>query len=268
MQKRNVVKLSGQRNRKNKGVNMSEEQDNTAFEAVNQATGQNNALEVGQDEGADLQESSTEDWEAQAKYHQSEKDKLFAENQQLKQYEKVGKFLESRPDLVKGLMSEVSGQPNTTQERVTLKPDEFDPWEAYNDPSSASYKFRMQEMQETINGAVDQAVGGIKAQQGRTTLQSELMSKGLNEEEVSSFFEFADKHPSEYGLDNVLKMWQAVSQPTQGGERENPLDKIRQTQASPQAAGVLQGQQPERKNEDEEMWKGVLNSTRVGNRIP
>ena len=63
-------------------------------------------------------------------------------------------------------------------------------------------------------------------------------------------------------------MWQAVSQPAQEGERENPLDKIRQTQSAPQAAGVLQGQQPERKSEDEAMWESVLNSTRVGNKIP
>ena len=235
---------------------MSNEQDNIAFHAMNQATGQQDVLKVGQDEGTEAQESSDVDWEAQAKYHQSEKDKLYAEHTELK--EKVKEFLDSRKE---------SGQPSAP-EKVSLKPDEFDPWEAYNDPSSKSYQFRMQEMQETINGAVEQAVGGIQAQQGRSNLQSDLTAKGLNEEQITSFFEFADKHPSEYGLDNVLKMWQAVSQPAQGGERENPLDKIRQTQASPQAAGVLQGQQPERKSEDEAMWEGVLNSTRVGNKIP
>ena len=247
---------------------MSNEQDNIAFDAMNQATGQQDALGVGQDEGTEAQENSTTDWEAQAKYHQSEKDKLFARNQELEQYEKIGKFLESRPDVAQTVLNEVSGQPKAQEARVALKPDEFDPWEAYNDPSSKSYKYRMQEMQETINGAVDQAVGGLQAQQGRTNLRADLANKGLNEQQMDSFFEFADKHPSEYGLDNVLKMWQAVSQPTQGGERENPLDKVRQTQASPQAAGVLQGQQPERKSEDESMWEGVLNSTRVGNRIP
>ena len=247
---------------------MSNEQDNVAFDAMNQATGQQDALGVGQDEGTEVQEDSTTDWEAQAKYHQSEKDKLFARNQELEQYEKIGKFLESRPDVAQTVLNEVSGQPKAQVERIALKPDEFDPWEAYNDPSSKSYKFRMQEMQETINGAVDQAVGGLQAQQGRTNLRADLANKGLNEQQMESFFEFADKHPSEYGLDNVLKMWQAVSQPTQGGERENPLDKIRQTQASPQAAGVLQGQQPERKSDDEAMWEGVLGSTRVGNKIP
>ena len=218
---------------------------------------------VGQDEGTNNEESLTQDWEAQAKYHQSEKDKLYVENQQLKQYEKVGKFLESRPDLVQNLMSEV-GQPNDKPQRVTLKSDEFDPWEAYNDPSSASYKFRMQEMQETINGAVEQAVGGLKAQQGRTSLRTDLANHGLNEQEQNSFFEFADKHPSEYGLDNVLKMWHAVSQ-SPDTVAENPLDQIRQNQANPTAAGVLQGQQPEKKSETDTMWDQVINAGKRSN---
>ena len=234
---------------------MSNEQDNDAFTFESQEAGQLEQVEVGQDEGSDSQENSTQDWESQAKYHQSEKDKLYAENQQLKQYEKVGKFLESRPDLVQNLMSEVGGQPEADK-RIALKPDEFDPWEAYNDPSSASYKFRVQEMQESINGAVEQAVGGLKAQQGRSNLHSELIAKGLDENEIDNFFKFADKHPSEYGLDNVLKMWRAVSQDP-GTVSENPLDQIRQNQNNLTSAGVLQGQQPQKKSDDDKMWEAV-----------
>ena len=58
---------------------------------------------VGQDVNGNQKESSNTDWESQAKYFQSEKDKLFSENQSLKKYEKVGKFLESRPHLVEKL---------------------------------------------------------------------------------------------------------------------------------------------------------------------
>jgi len=245
---------------------MSDDIDNNAFDAVNHASGQNNALEVGQDEAVETQEDSNQDWEAQAKYHQSEKDKLYEENQQLKQYEAVAKFLESRPDVMNQVNS-ANGQPKEEQP-IALKSDEFDPWEAYNDPSSKSYKFRMQEMQQTINGAVEKAVGGIEAEQGRTKLQADLAQRGLNQQQMDSFFEFADKHPSEYGLDNVLRMWEAVSQPAQQGNKQNPLDKIRQTQSSPQAAGVLQGQQPERKNSEDKLWEGVLSANRVGNKIP
>ena len=55
---------------------------------------------VGQDVSGQEQENST-NWESQAKYFQSEKDKLHAENQNLKQYEQVGRMLEARPDIVK-----------------------------------------------------------------------------------------------------------------------------------------------------------------------
>ena len=90
------------------------------------------------------------------------------------------------------------------------------------------------------------------------------MAKGLNEEEVNSFFEFADKHPSEYGLDNVLKMWRAVSQSPEI-VTENPLDQIRQNQANPQAAGVLQGQQPEKKSDADQMWDQVMKAGKRSN---
>jgi len=238
---------------------MSNSNEDVIASVIGDQDGQTNNTEVGQDEGTGSEENSTQDWEAQAKYHQSEKDKLYSENQQLKQYEKIGKFLESRPDVAQTVLNEVSGQPKAQEQRVALKPDEFDPWEAYNDPSSKSYQYRMQEMQETINGAVDQAVGGIKAQQGRSNLHSDLTAKGLNEEQINSFFDFADKHPSEYGLDNVLKMWQAVTQ-SPGTTKENPLDQIRQNQANPQPAGVLQGSQPERKNETDKMWESIVSA--------
>ena len=47
---------------------------------------------VGQDEATQQQESG-DDWESQAKYFQSEKDKLQTENQKLKQYEQIGQML-------------------------------------------------------------------------------------------------------------------------------------------------------------------------------
>jgi hypothetical protein len=161
---------------------MSNENEDVIASVIESQDGQLDT-EVGQDEGTDNEESSTVDWEAQAKYHQSEKDKLYAENQQIK--EKVQEFLDSRK----------TEQPSAP-EKITLKPDEFDPWEAYNDPSSASYKFRMQEMQETVNGAVEQ---------------------------------------------------------------------IRQNQANPQPAGVLQGSQPEKKSETDQMWEAVMSAGKRSN---
>ena len=213
---------------------------------------------VGQDEGQ-TQEETPIDWEQQAKFFQSEKDKLYSENQTLKQYEEVGKFLESRPDVIEQLKGAVDGQPKAEQQ-VALKPDEFDPWEAYNDPTSASYKFRMQEMQQTINGAVQEATQGMRQESGRATLNSELKAKGMNDEQVQSFFDFADKHPSEYGLDNVIKMWQAVQGTPAKGNEGSPLDQVRNVQSQPQqVGGILQGEKPQMpKSDNDAMWDSIV----------
>ena len=225
----------------------------------NEDMGQTNDS-IGQDEQVNTQESSTENWEQQAKYFQSEKDKLSAENQKLKQYEEVGRFLESRPDVVQAIANKAGGQPEA-QPQAALKPDEFDPWEAYNDPASASYQYRMQEMQQTINSAVNQATDGIRQQTGRSQLQSQLASQGMNTDEINSFMNFADKHPSEYGLENVIKMWKAVSQAPAESHGDNPLDKVRDVQQQPQPTGVLQGERPRGpKSDGDAMWDNIMNA--------
>jgi len=219
---------------------------------------------VGQDE-ATQQQTSGNDWESQAKYHQSEKDKLYAENQKLKQYEQVGQMLESRPDIVQAVSGMLQGGQQVQQpQRVELSKDEFDPWEAYNDPSSKSYQFRQQELQDTINNAVENQVGAqvgaVQKEIGMSKLQTELSNKGLNPEQIQSFMDFASKNPAEYGIDGAINMWQSVTQqPTEGEQNtQSPLDAIRQNQAVPQQAGVLNGQQPIKKDEKDAMWEGIL----------
>ena len=54
-------------------------------------------------------------------------------------------------------------------------------------------------------------------------------------------------------------MWRAVSQAPQT-INDNPLDQVRQNQSNPQPAGVLQGSQPERKNETDKMWESVMSA--------
>ena len=222
---------------------------------------------VGQDENVETQESS-ENWEEQAKYFQSEKDKLAAENSKLKQYEKIGQLLESRPDITNAVASMVQGggQPQAP-ERVVLEKDEFDPWEAYNDPQSKSYKFRQQELQDSINGAVNQQMQGLQRNQGEMQLKTELQQRGLSPQEVDSFMNFAAQNPAEYGVDGAIKMWRAIVNSEASQETmNNSLDEVRQTQGTPAQGGVLQGQAPQTpKNDDEEMWDRVLNASSRAN---
>ena len=218
---------------------------------------------VGQDEGTNTQEDS-KDWEDQAKYFQGEKDKLYEENQRLREYEKLGHMLESRPDIVNTVtgMLHGGGQPTQQQpQRIELDKDEFDPWEAYNDPSSKSYEFRQQELQESINGAVNQKMSGFAKQQGVQQLQGQLSEHGLNPEEVQSFMEFASGNPARYGVEGAIKMWKSVVGSEPSNQEPNPLDGVRQTQGNPAVGGVLQGQQPQAPKSDEQsMWDNIVHA--------
>ena len=132
---------------------------------------------VGQDEATQQQESGG-DWESQAKYFQSEKDKLHTENQKLKQYEQIGKMLESRPDIVNTISGMVQGGQPAPEAPIELSKDEFDPWEAYNDPSSKSYKYRQQELQDTINNAVKLEAEKLRLRGQAQEKQERLQKKG------------------------------------------------------------------------------------------
>ena len=214
---------------------------------------------VGQDSNGETQESS-DNWEGQAKYFQSEKDKLAAENSKLRQYEKIGQLLESRPDITNAVAGMIQGQGQPqAPERVVLEKDEFDPWEAYNDPQSKSYMFRQQELQESINGAVNHQMQGLQRNQGEMQLKGELQQRGLNPAEVDSFMQFAANNPAEYGVDGAIKMWRAVAESEASNQVPNPLDDIRQTQENPAVGGVLQGQQPQApKTDNDTMWDGIV----------
>ena len=172
--------------------------------------------------------------------------------------------MESRPDVVNIIDNAAKGgQPQATQEpKLELSPEEFDPWEAYNDPSSKSYQFRKQELDNAINSAVSNAVGEqsqeMNARQGVVNLTSELKNRGFNDEQVKGFMEFTSHNPADYGLDTVIQMYNTVA----GGDANvipsSGLDGIRQTQNQPTPGGILDGAKPQVKlTDDEATWNAI-----------
>ena len=202
------------------------------------------------------EQQGEKDWESSAKYFQSEKDKLADKVKSLEKYEKIGKLIESRPDIQNAIANTVSGQQAPQETRVQLSKDEFDPWEAYNDPNSKSYKFRMQEMSDIVNKQVGSKMQGVQKDVAMTNLKADLKAKGLNDKDVEQFIEFAGTPANELGVDNVIKMWRAVKETS--ATENNPLDQVRQTQSIPQSGGVLQGERPQVKSDVDSMWEGIV----------
>ena len=72
--------------------------------------------------------------------------------------------------------------------------------------------------------------------------------------------DFVNKHPAEYGLQNVVKMFRAVNADNPATQAPNPLDQVRQNQQAPTPAGILNGEQPKRKGEVDEVWDSIVNA--------
>ena len=214
------------------------------------------AQSQGGQESQSTQEATQDNvnWEESARYFQSEKDKLSSENDKLKAQ------LNQAADMIAGQ------QQQTKPERVKISAEDFDPWEAYNNPESKSFKFRQQEMQDTIGQAVNQAVSGIKEEQTVSKLDADLRARGFDNQQVERFFQFFNTPVEQLGMDNWVKMYNAVTEgPVQQG---SPLDTVRDNQNRPQTAGVLQGQQPVVKSDEDSMWEGIMGAPSNAGRLP
>ena len=179
------------------------------------------------------------------RYMQSEKDKALAENEKLKK---------QIQDIQESLASQQQ-QPVDNK----INPDDFDSWESFTNPNSESYKYRMQETANIVKSIVNESLQGVRQEQATSQLESQLRSRGMSDEQIDGFFKFAETPVSDLGIDNVIKMYNAVNeQPT---ETSN-LDAVRRTQKTPTSAGVLQGQQPKIKSDTDAVWDMIVGQRR------
>ena len=189
-------------------------------------------------------DTRVEELENTARYMQSEKDKAFAENNKLRQ----------EIDSIKSYLSSSEEKKNN----VELSPDDFEPWESFTDPNSKSYKYRMQETATLVKDMLSNELQGVKQEQAVSQLESDLRARGMDKEQIDKFFNFANTPVSELGIDNVVKMFNAVSEASV--VNNNNLDTVRRIQQSPATAGVLQGQQPQVKNHNDSIWDKVMSA--------
>ena len=238
---------------------MNEEYTTQAGDELNQESEMVN-------QGVDSQGAEQEvDWEQSAKYHQSEKDKANSENQKLKtQLDTMGKFLQENPDLASAMKNRangVNGEQIPVQDgrqAQQIKPEDFDAWESFTNPTSESYKFREMQQQQAIDKGVQQRMAGMQEQMAMGKLESDLQSKGLSPDEVADFKKFASTPANELGLDNVINMWRTVQGNNASAPQNVDLSQVRQNQSVPTSPGVMQGQKPQMKSSEDKIWQGIV----------
>ena len=105
------------------------------------------------------------EWEIEAKKFQSMYDRSQSEVDKLKRLEPLGELLENRPDLVNVLQDNMN-RPTQPQQanQEGLKPEDFNPWDAYYNAESPSFKFRLNQEMQLAKDVVDNAMARQKQQ--------------------------------------------------------------------------------------------------------
>jgi len=242
--------------------------------------------ETGQEvQGEHTQEEKSEvasqNWEESAKYYQSEKDKQFEENkrltQDLERFKALGEFVDARPDVQEYLNGVLQGQTPSgegqgseqpSQPAVNV-PEDFDPWDAYNDSNSSSYKYRAQQekanMTNVMNEFKNDLVGKWEKEKKLERFDKELENLGLDDVQKSQFYEFANTPVAQMGTEKLVAMWKASTPGTSPTQPDSPsMNAVRRTQNTPtQGTGVLQGEAPQQvKSDTDSMWDNIMDAAK------
>ena len=189
-------------------------------------------------------------------------DKLNNELEELRKYEQLGRVLQDRPDVVEAMRNTLSGNEASKEEAPKVTEDSFDPWEAYYKPGSPSYEMRVQQEKAVAQQAVQEQMAGFQQQMAINNLRQDLASKhGMTDPQMADdFIQFATTPREDLPLDMLVDVYRKYKG---GEEKVSPnLEAVQKTKTIPTTAGVVQGSAPEQPNELDDVWQGVMNSSR------
>jgi len=206
------------------------------------------------------------EWEVEARKFQSMYDRTQAENDKLRKLEPLGDLLESRPDLVDVLQKNINGQPQQQPQQEAqqgLPAEDFNPWDAYYNAESPSFKFRMNQDVQMMNNVVSNALGEQKRQMTEEITYNNTVNELRNtykfsDNDVQEFMGFVTQPKEQVGLSNLVKLYRDVNKK---GNAPETAQAVRAAQNQPRTAGVLQGGSPSSpKSEENKMWDNIVNA--------
>ena len=206
------------------------------------------------------------EWEIEARKFQSMYDRTQAENDKLKRLEPLGDLLESRPDLVDVLQKNLNGQPQQQPQQEAqqgLPAEDFNPWDAYYNPESPSFKFRMNQDVQMMNNVVTNALGEQKRQMTEEITYNNTVNElrntyKMSDGDINEFMGFVTQPKEQVGLSNLVKLYRDVNKK---GNAPDTAQAVKAAQNQPRTAGVLQGGAPSSpKSEENQVWDNIVNA--------
>ena len=206
------------------------------------------------------------EWEIEARKFQSMYDRTQSENEKLRKLEPLGELLESRPDLVNVLQANINGQQQPAQQQQPqpgLTAEDFNPWDAYHNPESPSFKFRQKQDVGTINSVVNNALSEQKRQMTEEITYNNTVNElrstyKMSDNDVKEFMGFVSQPKEQVGLSNLVKLYRDVNKKSNISET---AQAVQAAQQQPRTAGVLQGGAPSSpKTEETQVWDKIVNA--------
>jgi len=231
-------------------------------------------------EGDESEVNLATDWEGETRKFQSMYDKQKADYEKLQgdyknlqPMSELQQVLESRPDVVEAIRDKLEGK--NSQETIreeddpnTVDESSFDPWEAYYKPESASYKMRTSQEKALVDEAVGQHMSQIQGQVALQNLRNELSSNYnmSDEKDINDFIDFATTPRDQLPIDLLIDVYRKHY--NKGVDNVSPnMEAVKAAQSIPRTAGILQGGEAPRKNEQDSAWDRILQAGQSG-RIP
>ena len=207
------------------------------------------------------------EWEVEARKFQSMYDKSTAENEKLRKFEPLGQLLEQRPDLVNMLQENINAPQQSQQQQQqgqpALKPEDFNPWDAYYSPESPSFKFRLNQEMQLAKDVVDNAMAQQKRQMQEEITYNNTVNELRNtykfsDGDVQEFMGFVTQPKESVGLSNLVKLFRDVKNK---GNAPETAQAVQNAQQQPRTAGVLQGGAPSSpKSAENQVWDNIVNA--------
>jgi hypothetical protein len=230
---------------------MSDEYINENETLEGSETSENNDLsepEIQQDLSSDVPQ------EDEVRKFQSMYDKAQAE---LNKVKPVAKLFQDNPELVDVVRDHLTGGKGQDKEQIQINEEEFNPWDAYTNPNSKSYQLRQQEIDDAVSSRMRDYMGRLEAQRQVDTLKLRAQTEyKMSESDANDFVDFVTKPKEQLPLETLFNVWNTNKN---GLPQVNQnIESVKRAQQKPKSAGLVQGGQPPKTSDEDNMWSNIL----------
>tara|TARA_R100001591_G_scaffold97299_1_gene103186 strand:- start:386 stop:1114 length:729 start_codon:yes stop_codon:yes gene_type:complete len=181
----------------------------------------------------------------------------------------VAKLFQDNPELVDVVRNHLTGDKGQDKEQISMKQEDFNPWEAFTNPASESYKMRQKEIDDAVSDKMKGYMNRLERQRQIDSLKFQVQGDyKLNNNEAEEFVNFVTQPKESLPLDTLFQVWKGNSAGNM--KAKDNVESVRQTQQMPKSAGIVQGGQPAQPKPEDDYFNRILaagNTNQLGSNI-